>query len=95
MFSALGIFSAAIPQNFETRFEKVLADAKGTNAKLGVIWIACGDQDTTVQFPRVKQFAEVLEKHGIHRTLRTIEGGAHTWPVWRLSLSEFAPMLFR
>ena len=95
LFGALGIFSPGIPQNFETRFEKVLADAKGTNAKLGLIWIACGDQDTTVQFPRVQQFAAVLEKHGIRHTLRIIEGGAHTWPVWRLCLSEFAPLLFQ
>jgi enterochelin esterase-like enzyme len=95
LFSALGIFSPGIPQNFESRFEKVLADPAALNKKLGAIWIACGDLDTTVQFPRVQQFAAVLEKHGIHRTLRTIEGGAHTWPVWRLCLSEFAPMLFQ
>jgi enterochelin esterase-like enzyme len=94
LFSALGIFSPGIPRDFETRFEKTLADAKGLNAKLGVIWIACGDQDTTVQFPRVKSFKEVLDKSGVKATLRTIDGGAHTWPVWRLCLSEFAPMLF-
>ncbi len=95
MFSALGIFSPGIPQNFEGRFEKVLADPSGLNKQLGVVWIACGDQDTTVQYPRVQQFAAMLEKHGVHRTLRTVEGGAHTWPVWRLCLSEFAPMLFQ
>jgi enterochelin esterase family protein len=95
MFSALGIFSPAIPRDFETRYQGALADPKGTNAKLAVIWIGCGDQDNTVQYPRVKQFAELLEKQQIHATLRTYQGGAHTWPVWRLCLSEFAPMLFR
>jgi len=95
MFSALGIFSPAIPRDFETRYQGALADPKGTNAKLAVIWIGCGDQDNTVQYPRVKQFAELLEKKQIHATLRTYEGGAHTWPVWRLCLSEFAPLLFR
>ena len=52
-------------------------------------------KDNTVQYPRVKQFAENLNTHHVKATLRTIEGGAHTWPVWRVCLSEFAPMLFR
>lgn len=95
MFSALGIFSAGIPRDFDTKHKAALDDAKGINAKLGLIWIACGDKDNTVQFPRVQQFASTLDKAGIHQTFRTYEGGAHTWPVWRLSLSEFAPMIFK
>jgi len=95
LFSALGIFSPGIPRDFETKFKTALGDAKGINSKIGLIWIACGDQDTTVQYPRVQKFAALLDEHGIHPTLRTIEGGAHTWPVWRLSLAEFAPMLFK
>jgi S-formylglutathione hydrolase FrmB len=37
----------------------------------------------------------LLEKHQVHETLRTIEGGAHVWPVWRVCLTEFAPLLFK
>lgn len=95
MFSALGIFSPGIPRDFDTKHKAALDDAKGINSKLALIWIACGDKDNTVQFPRVKQFADMLDKAGIHQTFRTYEGGAHTWPVWRMSLSEFAPMLFK
>ena len=71
----------------------VLADAKAFNAKVGTVWIACGDNDTTVQYPRIKTWAEGLEKSGIHETFRTY-AGAHTWPVWRMSLADFAPLLF-
>ena len=95
LFTALGIFSPAVPRDFETRFKSVLADPKGTSAKLATIWIGCGDQDNTVQYPRVKEFAGLLQKNGIHAALKTYEGGAHTWPVWRLCLTEFAPMLFQ
>jgi enterochelin esterase family protein len=95
LFSALGIFSPAIPRDFETKYKAALDDPKGTNAKLSLVWIACGDQDNTVQYPRVKQFAELLDKHQVHETFRTIEGGAHVWPVWRVCLTEFAPLLFK
>lgn len=93
LFSALGIFSPAIPQNFTETYKAALADPASTNAKLPLIWISCGDQDTTVQYPRVKQFSGMLEQHGIHESFHTYSG-AHTWPVWRNSLADFVPLLF-
>jgi enterochelin esterase-like enzyme len=59
-----------------------------------IIWISCGDQDTTVQYPRIKTWAETLGKSGVHEKFTTYNG-AHTWPVWRMSLAEFAPLLFK
>jgi enterochelin esterase-like enzyme len=94
MFSALGIFSPGLPRDFDTRFKSVVADSKAFNAKVGLLWIACGDNDTTVQYPRIKTWAETLGQAGIHETFKTYQG-AHTWPVWRMSLAEFAPLLFR
>lgn len=86
LFSALGIFSPGLVRDFDTRFTK--------DPKIPLIWIACGDNDTTVQYPRVKAWAESLDKRGIHETFKTYQG-AHTWPVWRMSLTDFAPLLFR
>jgi len=94
LFSALGIFSPGLPRNFETQLKSVLADVKSFNSKVPVIWISCGDQDTTVQYPRIKAWAETLEKNGLHEKFTTYKG-AHTWPVWRMSLAEFAPLLFK
>jgi enterochelin esterase-like enzyme len=93
LFSALGIFSPGLPQNFTDTYKTALADAKSTNEKLALIWISCGDQDTTVQYPRVKEFSEMLNGHGIHAKFQTYSG-AHVWPVWRDSLTDFAPLLF-
>lgn len=93
LFSALGIFSPGLPRDFDTKFQSVLADPKALNAKVSTIWIACGDNDTTVQYPRIKTWAESLEKNGIHSTFRTYQG-AHTWPVWRMSLADFVPLIF-
>ncbi|MDQ1470108.1 MAG: hypothetical protein QOJ99_1588 [Bryobacterales bacterium] len=93
LFSALGIFSPGLPRDFDTKFKSVLADPKSFNARVGTVWIACGDNDSTVQYPRIKTWAESLDKAGIHEMFKTYSG-AHTWPVWRMSLAEFAPMIF-
>jgi len=94
LFSALGIFSPGLPRDFETKFKSVLADPKAFNAKVPTVWIACGDIDGTVQYPRIKTWAESLEKAGLHSSFKTYSG-AHTWPVWRNSLTDFAQLLFK
>lgn len=94
LFSALGIFSPGLVRDFDTRFQSVLANSKAFNAKVKLVWIACGDNDTTVQYPRVKAWAESLNQHGIPETFKTYSG-AHTWPVWRMSLTDFAPLIFQ
>jgi enterochelin esterase-like enzyme len=93
LFSALGIFSPGLPRDFDTKFQAVLKEPKAFNAKVKLIWIACGDNDTTVQYPRIQTWAESLDRHGIHETFHTYSG-AHTWPVWRMSLADFAPLIF-
>lgn len=94
LFSALGIFSPGLPRDFDTKFQAVLKYPKAFNAKVKTIWIACGDNDTTVQYPRVKAWADSLNQSGIHETFHTYPG-AHTWPVWRMTLADFVPLIFR
>jgi enterochelin esterase-like enzyme len=83
LFSALGIFSPGLSR----------AESRMEGAQPGLIWIACGEQDTTVQYPRVKAWAGSLSQAGIRETFTTYQG-AHTWPVWRESLAEFLPLIF-
>jgi enterochelin esterase-like enzyme len=45
-------------------------------------------------FERSRKFSELLDSHQIKHTFRPSEG-AHVFKVWRLYLSEFAPLLFR
>ena len=94
LFSAFGVFSSGA-RDFATTHGALLSDAKATNERVKLLWIGIGNQDTTVRFETVKDFATMLEKAGIERTLRVYEGGAHTWPVWRNCLAEFAPLLFQ
>lgn len=92
LFSAIGAFSAAIPQNFEKEFNTIIASPNDVNSKLKVLWFACGKQDSL--FDRSQKFSELLTAKQIKHTFRPSEG-AHVYKVWRLYLSEFAPLLFR
>jgi enterochelin esterase family protein len=92
LFSSAGLFSAAGGGSFETRYPQLAADAKGTNAKLPVIWIGCGTQDPLDQ--GAKSLDAELTKLKINHIYKDRDGG-HVWPVWRWALSEFTPLLFK
>jgi enterochelin esterase-like enzyme len=92
LFGAIGAFSAAIPADFEKEFAQIIANPKDVNAKLKVFWFACGRQDSL--FDRSQKLSDLLDSHQIRHTFRPSEG-AHVYKVWRLYLSEFAPLLFR
>ena len=91
-FSAVGAFSAAVPQDFDKEFGAALGAPEATNAKLKLFWIACGRDDFL--FERNEKFAAMLKAKGIHNTWRATEGN-HTYTYWRKYLAEFAPLLFR
>ena len=92
LFSAVASFSGAIPQDFETRFADLLAKPDATNAKLKVLWIGCGEQDSL--FPRSKNLSELLAKKQVKHVFRATEG-VHNYTVWRKYLAELAPLLFK
>jgi enterochelin esterase family protein len=94
IFSQLGMFSAAGGggADFAARYPQLAADPKGTNAKLSVFWIGCGQQDALDN--AAKEFDAGLTKVQINHTFMDREGG-HVWPVWRWCLSQFAPLLFQ
>jgi len=92
LFSSIGAFSAAIPNDFETRFATLLSDPAGTNAKMQNIWFACGRQDSL--FERSDKLAQLLTTKQIRHTWRPTEGN-HTYTYWRQYLNEFAPLLFQ
>ncbi len=88
-FGWVGAFSAAPPDL--DLIQATLGDAAGTNAKLKLLWIACGKDD----FLRVRNetFITVLKEKGIQHEWVLSEGG-HSWPVWRQYLVDFLPRLF-
>ncbi|MGH9529221.1 MAG: alpha/beta hydrolase-fold protein [Terriglobales bacterium] len=89
-FAWIGAFSSGdLTKDFNTEFPTLDSSA---NAKLRVLWIACGTDDGLIGINR--SFREWLKSKGINHT--DIETpGMHTWMVWRRNLSNFAPLLFR
>lgn len=86
----IGAFSTA-PSFTESAQDLASAPDK-LNANLKLLWIACGKDDFLLQ--RHQQFLKVLEDKGVKHTGLLTEGD-HSWPVWRLYLSDFLPLLFR
>jgi enterochelin esterase-like enzyme len=92
LFSQFGFFSSgAMSGEAATRYPE-LASAKAAQGKLDLIWISYGNQDPN--HTGAEAFVAGLTKNGIKHTYVTRDGG-HVWPVWRWSLAEFAPLLFR
>ncbi|MFL6449653.1 MAG: alpha/beta hydrolase-fold protein [Bryobacteraceae bacterium] len=85
LFGALGIFSPGLSAEPDPK----LTDPKS----LKLIWISCGDQDNTVRYEKIKAWAESVKPEGVDTSFHTYPG-AHTWPVWRMSLTDFVPLLF-
>lgn len=69
-------------------YQNLVSPAK----KPKLFWMSVGTEDPRLPFQ--KQALEDFQKHGIQPTFKTYSG-AHEWKVWRHSLAEFAPLLFR
>ena len=65
---------------------------KHTNARLKLLWIACGKDDFLLK-ENERAIGEFTEAGIKHEWVLT-EGG-HSWPVWRGYLADFAPLLFK
>ncbi len=85
LFSALGIFSPGLPAESDLK----LANPKSVK----LIWISCGDEDNTVHYERIAAWANSVRPEGVSASFHAY-AGAHTWPVWRRSLTDFVPLLF-
>jgi enterochelin esterase-like enzyme len=92
LFSQFGFFSSgAITGEAVSRYPE-FASAKASGGKLDLIWISYGNQDPN--HTGAEAFDAALTKNGVKHTYVTRDGG-HVWAVWRWSLTEFAPLLFR
>jgi enterochelin esterase family protein len=89
-FAWVGAFSAA-PPSAETS-QSILADPAAANAKLKLLWIACGQEDFLRS--RNEEFVASLKEKGVRHEWH-LTAGNHSWPVWRGYLAEFAPKLFQ
>jgi len=89
-FSWIGAFSSGgMLPSFDEEFPTRRAYA---NAKLRLLWVACGVDDGWINLNR--DFNKWLNSKGTEHTYLETPG-KHTWMVWRRNLANFAPLLFR
>jgi enterochelin esterase-like enzyme len=67
-------------------------DPAATNRKLKLFYMSCGADDPRLPFQ--KKAFEDFQSHKINVTFAAFPG-AHEWKVWRHSLADLAPKLFR
>ena len=89
-FNWVGAFSSAPPPT--NSIVAGLEAPAALNRDLKLFWIACGKKDFL--FARNGEFTALLKDKGIRYEYVETEGD-HSWPVWRLYLTDFAPKLFR
>ena len=105
MFAYLGEFSSGLfgggapdsrarygPYEPEKMAPGMYQNLVSPEKKLKVFWMSVGTEDP--RFPFEKRASEDFQKHGIEPVFKTYSG-AHEWKVWRRSLNEFVPLLFR
>lgn len=101
-FAYLGIFSSgwwANPTPFgggndNEKYYKMLQDKKDDyNTKLKQFWISMGGKED-IAYNNCQVMMKRFDQIGIKYTYFETPGG-HTWPVWRESLYQFAPLLFK
>lgn len=88
-FAWIGSFSGAVRVE---EIQAALQDSEGTNARLRLLWIACGEKDFLLEDNQ--GLTASLTKHGVKHVWR-LTPGDHSWPIWRQYLADFAPLLFR
>jgi enterochelin esterase family protein len=91
-FGYIGVFSSGV---FSRSDDDAVAEGLAAIKRGGVrlFYVACGTEDRLV-FDVNKRLVKQLEEVGLKFTYRKTPG-EHTFFVWRLYLSEFAPQLFR
>jgi enterochelin esterase-like enzyme len=91
-FATIGAFSPSIPRDAETRLKATLDGRAASNAKIRLLWIACGRQEG--RFGSNEQFVKLLADHEIQSTFVGLDG-LHNYTLWRKFLTQLTPLLFR
>lgn len=89
-FAWVGGFSSSAPGR--EALANLLAKPEEANRQLKLLWVGCGKDDFLLK--RNEEFIALLKEHNLRHTWHLSEGN-HSWPVWRLYLAEFAPLLFQ
>jgi enterochelin esterase-like enzyme len=92
VFHSLVVMSAG-SMNAAEAYPGFFADPAATNKKIKLLWVGVGTGDTLVG-PSAKALDATLTEKNIKHNFWTMDG-RHEWVVWRHSLYEVAPKMFR
>ncbi len=101
-FAYLGVFSSGwfaksnpfgVVMDSEKYYDMLKADKDKYNDQLKVFWLSMGGQED-IAYENCKVMRGRFDEIGIKYDYFETPGG-HTWPVWRESLYQFAPLIFK
>ena len=99
VFASIGLLSsgsfrdpAAAMETIEKVNPEFLADPAATAKKLKLLFFSCGTEDNRID--GMKKVSEDLNSRKIPVVFKSYPG-EHEWKVWRHSLTDLAPLLFR
>jgi enterochelin esterase family protein len=87
-----GMSSAVINPDFDAMVPGITGPESAKAAKLRLLWVACGTDDTLIKPNRA--FVAWAKGKGLS-PVAVETPGLHVWEVWRDNLVHFAPLLFR
>jgi enterochelin esterase-like enzyme len=90
MFGGTGGVTTAV--RADVIVPELFTNAAQKSARLKLLYMSCGTEDPRMPFQ--KQTFDDLTKQGFKPVFMSF-AGAHQWKVWRYSLNDFAPRLFR
>ncbi|HTN36008.1 MAG TPA: alpha/beta hydrolase-fold protein, partial [Arachidicoccus sp.] len=98
VFSYLGVFSSGwiMPMMKDVagaQYDYLTKNADKINSDLKVFWIADGGE-SDIAYKNCRIMLNKLDEFHIKHSYFEYPGG-HTWPVWRMDLFKFAPLLFQ
>lgn len=73
--------------------DELVPDPVKTKEQLKLLWLSCGDKDGLITFS--KRTSDYLEANSIPHHYLVIPDGGHDFKVWKLSLFNFAQLLFK
>ncbi len=91
VFGYIGTFGPAIfsqPPETEKKMEAL------KNAKPNLYWVGCGVNDELCYEGTTKILLPLLKKYNINYFFNESSGG-HSWPNWRIYLTQCVPVLFK
>jgi len=97
-FGAVGVFSTGLfggigqPFDAEARIPGILTNTGPINDRLDLFYISVGEQDQ--RLAPTREIVARFRESGLDVEFASFPGG-HEWQVWRKSLHDFAPRLFR